>query len=305
MYDIIIIGGGAAGMSAAIYAQRGGMKTLVLEKLAPGGQATKTYEIDNYPGFHSSPTGPELMDSFKVHAEKLGTEIRTEAVREIENIGGDVKLVKTRRNTYETRTIIFALGASPKKLGVPGEAELTGAGVSYCATCDGAFFKGLDATVIGGGNTAMEDALYLSRFCEHVFILNRSETFRATKTLLDKAKNNPKITIYTNMVAQRFEGNTRLERIIAKNIKTGETGFINSAGVVIAIGITPETALADKCGVKLCQNGFIETDMYLATNIDGVFAAGDCRVSPLRQVVTAAADGAVAATSAINYILKR
>lgn len=305
MYDIIIIGGGAAGMSAAIYAQRGGMKTLVLEKLAPGGQAAKTYEIDNYPGFHSSPTGPELMDSFKVHAEMLGTEIRTEAVREIENISGDVKLVKTRRNTYETRTIIFALGASPKKLGVPGETELTGAGVSYCATCDGAFFKGLDATVIGGGNTAMEDALYLARFCEHVFILNRSETFRATKTLLDKAKNNPKITIYTNMVAQRFEGDARLERIIAKNIKTGETGFINSAGVVIAIGITPETALAGKCGVKLCQNGFIETDMYLATNIDGVFAAGDCRVSPLRQVVTAAADGAVAATSAINYILKR
>lgn len=305
MYDIIIIGGGAAGMSAAIYALRGGMKTLILEKLAAGGQAAKTYEIDNYPGFYDTPTGPQLMESFKTHAQMLGAEFKTEAVREIADIDKDVKLVKTRRGVYETRTIIFALGASPKKLGVPGEAELTGSGVSYCATCDGAFFKGLDTAVIGGGNTAMEDALYLSQFCEHVFILNRSESFKASRTLLDKVNDNPKITVYTNMVAQSFEGNGRLERIIANDTKSGTTGFINASGVIIAIGISPETSLAASSGVKLCPNGFIETDMYLATNINGVFAAGDCRVSPLRQVVTAAADGAVAATSAINYILKR
>ncbi len=305
MYDIIIIGSGAAGMSAAIYAIRGGMKTLVLEKVAPGGQASKTYEIDNYPGFSQNPTGPELMEEFYKHANKLGAEIKTEAVREIENINGDIKLVKTRRNTYETRTIIFATGAVPKKLGVPGEAEFTGAGVSYCATCDGAFFKGLDTVVIGGGNTAMEDALYLSRFCEHVFVMNRSENLKASKILIDQVAGNPKITVYKNMIAEGFTGNGRLSQVMAKNTKTGERGFINASGVIIAIGIEPENSLAKKCGIELCERGFIKTDMFLLTNINGVYAAGDCRVSPLRQVVTAAADGAVATTSAINYILKQ
>ncbi len=305
MYDIIIIGGGAAGMSAAIYAMRGGMKTLVLEKIATGGQASKTYEIDNYPGFGNSPSGPELMQEFLNHAQKLGVEIRTEAVREIENIDGDIKTVKTRKGTYETRTIILATGATPRKLGVPGEAELAGAGVSYCATCDGAFFKGLDTVVIGGGNTAMEDALYLARFCEHVFIMNRSKNFKASKTLFDKVKAEPKITVYTDMIAEGFAGNGRLEQVLAKNTETGERGFINASGVIIAIGIEPENTIAKKYGVELCERGFVKTDMYLATNIKGVYAAGDCRVSPLRQVVTAAADGAIAATSAINYILSR
>lgn len=305
MYDIIIIGGGAAGLSAAIYAMRGGMKTLVLEKVATGGQATKTYEIDNYPGFANAPSGPELMQEFLKHAQKYDVEIRTEAVREIENIDGDIKTVKTRKGTYETRTIILATGATPRKLGVPGEAEFTGAGVSYCATCDGAFFKGLDTVVIGGGNTAMEDALYLARFCEHVFIMNRSKNFKASKTLFDKVKAEPRITVYTDMISEGFIGNGRLEKVLAKNTETGEQGFINASGVIIAIGITPENTIAKKYGVELCERGFIKTDMYLATNIPGVYAAGDCRVSPLRQVVTAAADGAVAATSAINYILAR
>lgn len=305
MYDIIIIGGGAAGLSAAIYAMRGGMKTLVLEKVATGGQATKTYEIDNYPGFANAPSGPELMQEFLKHAQKYDVEIRTEAVREIENIDGDIKTVKTRKGTYETRTIILATGATPRKLGVPGEAELTGAGVSYCATCDGAFFKGLDTVVIGGGNTAMEDALYLARFCEHVFIMNRSKNFKASKTLFDKVKAEPRITVYTDMISEGFIGNGRLEKVLAKNTETGEQGFINASGVIIAIGITPENMIAKKYGVELCERGFVKTDMYLATNIPGVYAAGDCRVSPLRQVVTAAADGAIAATSAINYILSR
>lgn len=305
MYDIIIIGGGAAGLSAAIYAMRGGMKTLVLEKVATGGQATKTYEIDNYPGFANAPSGPELMQEFLKHAQKYDVEIRTEAVREIENIDGDIKTVKTRKGTYETRTIILATGATPRKLGVPGEAEFTGAGVSYCATCDGAFFKGLDTVVIGGGNTAMEDALYLARFCEHVFIMNRSKNFKASKTLFDKVKAEPRITVYTDMISEGFIGNGRLEKVLAKNTETGEQGFINASGVIIAIGITPENTIAKKYGVELCERGFVKTDMYLATNIPGVYAAGDCRVSPLRQVVTAAADGAVAATSAINYILAR
>ncbi len=304
MYDVVIIGGGAAGMSAAIYAMRGGMKTLLLEKLSCGGQAARTYEVDNYPGFSENPTGPALMDAFKKHADKFGVQIKSEAVREIINAGGDIKSVKTRRGEYETKTIIIATGANPKKLGVPGEEELAGAGVSYCATCDGAFFKGLDTVVIGGGNTAMEDALYLAGFCERVFVMNRSKRFKASGILLDRVKNNPKITVYTDMVSEAFEGDGRLQRVIARNTATGEKGFINASGVIVSIGIEPENTVAKKCGVELCERGFIKTDMYLATNVKGIFAAGDCRVSPLRQIVTAAADGAVAATSAINYILQ-
>ena len=305
MYDIIIIGGGAAGMSAAIYAMRGGMKTLILEKLACGGQAARTYEIDNYPGFADNPTGSRLMEAFEEHVKKFGAEIKAEAVRDIIDPAGDIKTVKTRRGEYQTKTIILATGANPKKLGVPGEMELGGAGVSYCATCDGAFFKGLDTVVIGGGNTAIEDALYLAGFCSHVFVMNRSKRFRASKTLMDKAYANPKITIYTDMIAEAFEGTSKLERILAKNTATGEQGFINASGVIVAIGIEPDNTIAKKCGVELCERGFIKTDMYLATNIPGIYGAGDCRVSPLRQVVTAAADGAVAATSAINYIISR
>ncbi len=303
MYDIVIIGGGAAGMSAAMYALRGGMKTLLFEKLATGGQAAKTYEIDNYPGFANAPSGPELMQQFKEHAEKFGIEIRTEAVREIIDIDKAVKTVKTRKGEYEARTIIIATGASPKKLGVSGETEFTGAGVSYCATCDGAFFKDLDTVVIGGGNTAMEDALYLSRFCKSVAILNRSEKFRASKVLLDKVIADPKITVYKNTIAESFSGTQKLEAVNIKNTATGETGIISAAGVIIAIGITPDNALAQKHGLELCPRGFIKTDMYLKTSVDGIYAAGDCRLSPLRQVVTAAADGAIAATSAINYLM--
>lgn len=302
IYDIIIIGGGAAGMSAALYAGRGGMKTLLLEKLSCGGQAVKTYEIDNYPGFAENPTGPQLALAMENHSKKFGAEFKQENVKEIRDADKEIKTVVTRRNEYKTKTIIFAVGASPKKLGIEGEEQFTGSGVSYCATCDGAFFKGRDVVVIGGGNTAFEDALYLARFCENVYILNRSKRFRATPMLVDKAKSNSKITIYTNIVSEKFEGSNMLERVIVKNTETGERGFINAAGAVIAIGITPETALAKSCGIETCPLGFIKTDLYLKTNIDGVFAAGDARVTPLRQVITAAADGAVAAMSAVNYI---
>lgn len=302
MYDIIIIGGGAAGMSAALYAGRGGMKTLVIEKLSCGGQAVKTYEIDNYLGFSDNPSGLELAQAMEAHAKKFGAEFTSEKVKEIRSADKPVKTVVTRKNEYQTKSIIFAAGANPKKLGIEGEENLSGAGVSYCAACDGAFFKGRDVVVIGGGNTAFEDALYLANFCENVYILNRSKRFRAAATIVDKAYANPKITIYTDIVPEAFEGNSSLERVIVKNTETGERGFINAAGAIVAIGVTPESALAKDCGVETCQLGFIKTDMYLKTNINGIFAAGDVRVSPLRQVITAAADGAVAATSAINYV---
>lgn len=302
MYDVIIIGGGAAGMSAAIYASRGGMKTLMIEKLYCGGQAVKTYEVDNYPGFYSTPTGQELSEAMETHAKKFGAELVKENVREIINPEGEIKTVVTRKNSYDTRAIIFATGAEPKKLGIKGEDTFAGSGVSYCATCDGAFFKGKDVVVIGGGNTAFEDALYLSKFCRNVYILNRSKRFRAQKSIFDSVKQSENITIYTDMIAESFEGSTALERVYAKNTHTGEKGFINASGALIAIGITPQSALAKDTGVETCERGFIKTDMNLKTNINGIYAAGDVRVSPLRQIVTAAADGAVAATSAINYL---
>lgn len=300
-YDIIIIGGGAAGMSAAIYASRGGMRTLLLEKLAMGGQANLTYEVDNYPGMGDNPSGEELSRRIEEHARKFGAEFKSEAVRSIENAAGTVKTVVTRRNSYTTKAIIFATGATPKKLGVEGEAEFTGAGVSYCATCDGAFFKNKDVAVIGGGNTAFEDALYLATMCKNVYLLNRSEKFRASAILVDKAKITKNITIYTNAVTDRFEGSGQLERVYLT--KNGEAGFINASGAIIAIGVAPFTELAKSSGVETCELGFIKTDIYLATNLPGIYAAGDCRTTPLRQVITAAADGAVAATSAINYCL--
>lgn len=302
MYDIIIIGGGAAGMNAALYAGRGGMKTLLLEKVSCGGQAVKTYEIDNYLGFAGSPTGLELANAMEAHAKKFGAEFKKENVKEIRDAGKAVKTVVTRKNEYKTKTIIFATGANPKKLGIEGEEKFAGAGVSYCATCDGAFFKGKDVAVIGGGNTAFEDALYLARFCENVYLLNRSKRFRAAATLVEQVKSNPKITIYTDIVSESFEGTASLERVVVKNTATQERGYFNIAGAVVAIGVTPESALAKSCGVETCPLGFIKTDMYLKTNLNGVFAAGDARVTPLRQVITAAADGAVAATSAINYV---
>lgn len=302
MYDIAIIGGGPAGMSAAIYAARGGMKTIVLEKIAYGGQAVKTHEIDNYLGFADNPTGAQLAEAFEKHARKFDVTFVSENVKSIENAEFDVKVIHTRKNKYMAKSIIFATGATPKTLGVEGEEKLTGAGVSYCATCDGAFFKDKEVCVIGGGNTAMEDALYLASFCSKVYVINRSKKFRAAVTLVDRIKKNGKIQIITDTVAERFNGVNMLESVSLKNTLTNEKSVLKVSGVIVAIGITPSSELAASCGAELCGRGFIKTDMYLASSVKGIFAAGDVRVSPLRQVVTAAADGAVAATSAINYV---
>ena len=302
MYDVVIIGGGPAGMSAALYAGRGGMKTLVIEKLACGGQVMRTNEIDNYPGFAENPTGEELAERMRSHADKFGAEFVTETVKSIENAEYGVKIVHTRRNKYMTKAIIFAMGASPKRLGAEGEQELAGAGVSYCATCDGAFFKGKELAVIGGGNTALEDALYLAPICSRVYLLNRSKNFRGAATILERVKANGNITILTDTVAERFVGSNALSEIKTRNTATDERGVLRVRGAIVAIGVTPDSKLAGDCGVELCERGFIKTDINLETSIKGIFAAGDVRTTPLRQVITAAADGAIAATSAVNYV---
>lgn len=302
MYDVIIIGGGPAGLSAAIYAGRGGMKTLVIEKLACGGQVMRTNEIDNYPGFFNNPTGEELAENLRTHAEKFGASFVSESVRSIDNAEYGVKIVNTRRNRYMTKSVIFATGASPKLLGIEGEQEFTGAGVSYCATCDGAFFKDKEVAVIGGGNTALEDALYLAPICKRVYLLNRSKKFRGAATILEKVKAVGNITILTDTIAQRFIGSNTISEIKTKNTANGENDILKVSGVIIAIGVRPDSKLAAECGVNLCERGFIKTDAYLETNIKGIFAAGDVRTTPLRQVITAAADGAIAATSAVNYV---
>ncbi len=302
MYDVVIIGGGAAGLSAAIYCTRGGMKTLVLEKLAMGGQILKTNEIDNYPGFYENPTGEELSISLHNHAKKFGVNFISENVKSIENSEFDIKIIHTRRNKYMTKSIIFATGANPRPLGVEGEDTLRGSGVSYCATCDGAFFKERICTVIGGGNTAFEDALYLSNICRQVYIINRSKKFRAAQVLVDRAKRTGNIKIITDTICTRFLGATKLEGLVLQNVLTNEKSQLKTDGAIVAIGIVPDSSLAKECGVSLCEQGFIKTDIYMQTNVKGIFAAGDVRTTPLRQVVTAAADGAIAGVSAVNYI---
>ena len=299
IYDIIIIGGGAAGMSAAIYAVRGGMKTLVLERLAIGGQAAKTYEIDNYPGFYNTPSGPDLMADFKKHAEKLGVLIRTEAVRDIINIDGDIKTVKTRRGEYNTKTVIFALGASPKKLGAKGEAELTGAGVSYCATCDGAFFKDKVVGVVGGGNSALQEAVLLSDLCEKVYVFQNLAFLTGEKKLVDILSNKDNVEFVLEATVAELKGDSELTGVIL-NTAQGEKE-VSLDGLFVAIGLEPKnSAFAETAALD--KNGYFDSDESCVTKTEGIFVAGDCRQKSIRQITTASADGAVAALAACRYI---
>lgn len=301
MYDIIIIGGGAAGMSAAVYAGRSGVKTLVIEAMSAGGQMNLTYEIDNYPGILNAPTGTQLATEMKEHALKFDVEFTTETVKEIIGSDEEVKRVVTRKNVYETKTIIFATGANPRKLGAEGEDRFYGMGVSYCATCDGAFFKGQDTAVIGGGNTAFEDALYLARFAKIVYLIHRRTGFRAEGRMVEAAKRNPKIKFVLNSEVEKISGATTVNSVTVTDTVNGAKTDIPVNGVFIAVGRDANSALAGKY-VKLDSEGFIMTDRYMQTNVKGIYAAGDVRDTPLRQVITAAADGAVAATSAIHYL---
>ena len=299
-YDIIIIGGGAAGMSAAIYAARGGMKTLLLEKLALGGQANITYEVDNYPGMSDNPSGEDLSRRIEEHARKFGAEFKSEAVKSIENASGEVKTVITRRNAYTTKAIIFATGATPKKLGIPGEAEFTGAGVSYCATCDGAFFRNRTVAVVGGGDVALEDAIYLARTCEKVYLLHRRDELRGARVLQEELKALPNVEILYSHVVEEIVGEDAVEHIRIKNLKTDATSELPVAGVFVAVGIRPGTELVRDM-VECDEGGYVIAGEDCATNVPGLYVAGDVRKKPIRQIITAVADGANAAVAVGNY----
>ena len=303
MLDIAIIGGGPAGLSAGLYAARGGAYATLFEELYAGGQAAKTHQIDNYPGFSDGIEGFLLGAQIEQQATRFGLTIEYAAVEQLILEGDEKKIVLSGR-TVEAKTIVLAMGASPKKLGVEREAELTGAGVSYCATCDGAFFKGKNVAVVGGGDTAIADALYLSRFAEKVYVVHRRDQLRAGEALQKAARAEEKIEFIWDSVVTALLGQTQIEGLTVKNVRTGLLRPVNVAGVFVAVGIEPRTELV-RDQLTLSPNGSIVTDSRMQTSVPGVFAAGDIRDTVLRQVVTACADGAVAATNALDHINHR
>lgn len=298
MYDILIIGGGPAGLSAGIYAARAGLKTVILEKEATGGQAARTHKIENYPGV-------EAVDGFTIgytmtkQCEGFGVEFVFGAISSIV-LDGDVKSVVTDGGvTLEARALIIATGAASRALGIPREKELLGAGVSYCATCDGAFFKNKPVAVAGGGNIALEDALYLKKFTPEVYVINKNETLKADKTLVDKAVELG-VKILNDSVITKLLGSNKLTEIEVKNTKTEQLTTVSVNGLFVAVGQSPSSGGFEI--IDRSEKGYILANENMETNVAGVFAAGDVREKTLRQIVTAAADGAIAASSAIRYV---
>ncbi len=300
MHDIIIIGGGPAGYSAALYSSRAKFDTLVIEKMFTGGQMATTDVMENYPGFEEPIGGSDLALRMEKQARKFGTVVLNDEVIEID-INSKVKVVKTRKNTYECKALILCMGAYPKMLGLDKEQEFTGAGVSYCAVCDGAFYKGKTVAVVGGGDTAAEDALYLARFCPKIYIIHRRDHMTAARILQDELCCNKKIEFLWNSVVEEIQGQFGVEGLKIKNLVTQDVTELKVDGLFIAIGLNPNISLING-KVEQSMDGYIITDERMQTSVPGVFAAGDLRQKFLRQVITAAADGATAAYSAELYI---
>lgn len=299
MYDLIIIGSGPAGLSAAVYGKRAGLNLLIIEeKPMSGGQILNTYEVDNYLGLPGI-SGFDMGMTFRQHAEKLGAEFLEATVHSVEE-RGDYKCVYAGDRELETRTVIFATGAEHAKLGVPGEEELNGMGVSYCATCDGAFFRGRTVAVVGGGDVALEDAIYLARTCEKVYLIHRRDSLRGAMVLQEELKSLPSVEILYDHVVTEICGEDMVEKLRIKNVKTEEEKDLEVAGIFIAVGIHPNTELLQSL-VTVGEDGYIPAGETGETGIPGIYVAGDIRKKPLRQVVTAVADGANAAVSAGNY----
>ncbi|MCF8109969.1 MAG: thioredoxin-disulfide reductase [Desulfobacteraceae bacterium] len=300
-YDLIIIGAGPAGLSAAIYAARARLSVLVLEEAAPGGQILVTDWIENYPGFPEGLSGADLMMKISEQAQRFDAEIVTEEVLETD-FSGPVKKLRLSGTEVEARAVIIATGASPRKLGIAGEDKYYGQGVSTCATCDAPFFKGATVAAVGGGDTAVQESLFLSRFADKVYLIHRRDELRATRILQERVFENEKVEILWDSIPLEIKGgDAGVESVRLKNVKTGEQSDLPVSGCFIWVGVTPNTAFL-KGTVDLDKNGFIIADQRMQTSVPGVYAAGDVRNTPLRQVVTAVGDGAVAATEAAHYI---
>ncbi len=297
MYDLVIIGDGPAGLSAGIYAVRYGLDTLILEKDVISGQIALTDIVENYPGF-SSIAGMELMDKFKEHAQEAGVTTEDGEVLNIKS-DGNKKIISTDEGEIEAKAVIIATGANPQHLGVPGEEEFAGRGVSYCATCDGPFFRGKNVAVIGGGDSAITDALILSNLASKVYVVHRRDELRATKVLKDRAFSRNNIEFICDTILDEVLGDGSVEKVILKNVKSGDTVEMAMDGVFIYVGVVPNTGFVD---VDKNSAGFIITSDRMETSVEGIYAAGDCRVTPLRQVVTAVSDGAIAAASAHEFV---
>ncbi len=301
MEDLIIIGAGPAGLTAGLYASRARLKTVLLEKLAPGGQILITDWIENYPGFPEGMSGYELVDRMKRQAESFGLKIDGKEVVRLE-LTPDKKVVHTEKESLETKAIILATGASPRKLGTEGEGLLTGKGVSYCATCDGPFYRDQEVAVIGGGDTAVEEAIFLTKFASRVYLVHRRDELRATKLLQERIKEAEKVSLIWDSIPTRILGQAGVEGVALKNVKTGETSTLPVEGVFVFIGYDPSNSLLIDLPFEFDGLGFVKTDQNMQTAIPGVFAAGDIRSKMLRQVSTAVGDGATAAFAAERFI---
>ena len=305
MYDVIVIGAGPAGLSAALYAGRARLKTLVVEKKKEGGQIALTSEVENYPGCVEGESGPTLIDRMYNQAKHFGAEFVYDEIESVD-LQGSIKQLNGKKDVYKSKAVIVATGASSRPIGCPGEKEFIGKGVSYCATCDGSFFEDFDIYVVGGGDTAVEEAMYLTKFGRSVTIIHRRDELRAAKSIQDKAFKNPKIKFMWNTIVKELKGDGILNTMVVENVKTREQTTIvadeedMTFGVFGFIGSIPKTDIFKD--ILTLDHGYIVTDENMKTNIDGVFAAGDVRVKSLRQVVTAASDGAIAAVQAEKYI---
>ncbi len=299
-FDVVILGGGPAGLSSAIYASRGAVSTALIDISMMGGQPSNYLELENYPGFPII-GGYDLMEKFEEHADKFG--VQKFPMQEIEKIDltSEPKIILTKEGEFRAKSVIIACGASPMKLGVPGEKEFVGRGVSYCAVCDGAFYKNKVVAVVGGGNAAVEEAMYLTKFADKVYVIHRRNELRADKIVQERAFKNEKVEFIWDSVVKEIQGDDLVHTAVLENVKTGERTNLSVNGVFPYIGMVPN--VADITGqIEQDAGGFIMTDETMKTSVEGVYAVGDIRKTPLRQVITAAADGAIGAVYAVKYL---
>jgi thioredoxin reductase (NADPH) len=299
-YDLIILGGGPAGLTAGIYASRARLSTLLVERTYPGGQLMMCENIENYPGYVGGP-GHELSNAMREQAEKFGMETKLTEVQHLDMQGPEKVLRTAEGEEIRGKTVILSLGAKPRRLGVPGENEFLGRGVSYCAVCDGAFFNGKKLAVIGGGDSAVEDSVFLTRYATRVHVIHRRDKFRAQRIIQERALSHPVINVQWNSIVKQIGGDEAVDHLVLEDVATREQTRLPVDGVFILIGLDPNTKMLDG-QVNLDELGYILTDEDMRTNIPGVFAAGDVRHKLLRQIITACADGAIAATAAEKYI---